>query len=178
MDILEAKAFFKEYNGLEFHMCHDDTRKYQEYRSLHITEISKNRWRREIIKEIFAQLEKKEDQAEYGVLIRNLIEVMQRTMDPIEDDIMRMIYWLRGTDSLDEKNKIRILEHMAGHGRGSKDSGIHLVCTRSRKKEELRQVLETMSRFECSPENQERYQRAVQRMKRAFQNSRQKRTDI
>ena len=58
MDILEAKAFFKEYNGLEFHMCHDDTRKYQEYRSLHITEISKNRWRREIIKEIFAQLEK------------------------------------------------------------------------------------------------------------------------
>ena len=43
MYILEAKAFFKEYNGLEFHMCHDDTRKYQEYRSLHITEISKNR---------------------------------------------------------------------------------------------------------------------------------------
>ena len=118
MNILEAKAFFKEYNGLEFHMCHDDTRKYQEYRLLHITEISKNRWRREIIGEIFAQLEKEEDQAEYGVLIGNLIEVLQRAMDPIEDDIMRMIYWLRGTDSLDEKNKIRILEHMAGHGRG------------------------------------------------------------
>lgn len=178
MDILEAKAFFKEYNGLEFHMCHDDTRKYQEYRSLHITEISKNRWRREIIKEIFAQLEKKSDQTEYGVLIGNPIEVLQKTRDPIEDDIIHMISCLQGASHLDEKNKIQILEHMAGHGQGTNDGGIYLVCTRSRKKEELQQVLETMSRFECSPENQERYQRAVQRMKRAFQNSRQKRTDI
>ena len=178
MNILEAKAFFKEYNGLEFHMCHDDTRKYQEYRSLHITEISKNRWRREIIKEIFAQLEKKSDQTEYGVLIGNPIEVLQKTRDPIEDDIIHMISCLQGASHLDEKNKIQILEHMAGHGQGTNDGGIYLVCTRSRKKEELQQVLETMSRFECSPENQERYQRAVQRMKRAFQNSRQKRTDI
>lgn len=178
MDILEAKAFFKEYNGLEFHMCHDDTRKYQEYRSLHITEISKNRWRREIIKEIFTQLEKEGNQAEYGVLIGNLIEVLQRAMDPIEDDIMRMIYWLRGTDSLDEKNKIRILEHMAGHGRGLKDSGIHLVCTRSRKKEELRQLLEPMGRFACSSGNQERYHRALQKIKKAFQDGRRERTDI
>ena len=178
MDILEAKAFFKEYNGLEFHMCHDDTRKYQEYRSLHITEISKNRWRREIIKEIFAQLEKKSDQTEYGVLIGNPIEVLQKTRDPIEDDIIHMISCLQGASHLDEKNKIQILEHMAGHGQGTNDGGIYLVCTRSRKEEELRQLLEPMSRFECSPENQERYQRAVQRMKRAFQNSRQKRTDI
>lgn len=84
-------------------MCHDDTRKYQEYRSLHITEISKNRWRREIIKEIFAQLEKKSDQTEYGVLIGNPIEVLQKTRDPIEDDIIHMISCLQGASHLMKK---------------------------------------------------------------------------
>ena len=178
MDILEAKAFFKEYNGLEFHMCHDVTRKNQEYRSLHITEISKNRWRREIIKEIFVQLEKESDQTEYGVLIGNLIEVLQKIRDPIEDDSIHMISCLQGASHLDEKNKIQILEHMAGHGQGTNDGGIYLVCTRSRKEEELRQLLEPMGRFACSSGNQERYHRALQKIKKAFQDGRRERTDI
>ena len=79
MDILEAKAFFKEYNGLEIHMCHDDTRKYQEYRSLHITEISKNRWRREIIEEIFAQLKKVENQERYQRAVQRMKRAFQNS---------------------------------------------------------------------------------------------------
>lgn len=79
MNILEAKAFFKEYNGLEFHMCHDDTRKYQEYRLLHITEISKNRWRREIIGEIFAQLEKVENQERYQRAVQRMKRAFQNS---------------------------------------------------------------------------------------------------
>lgn len=79
MNILEAKAFFKEYNGLEFYMCHDDTRKYQEYRLLHITEISKNRWRREIIEEIFAQLEKVENQERYQRAVQRMKRAFQNS---------------------------------------------------------------------------------------------------
>ena len=34
MDLQEAQAFFLQYNGLEFHMFHDDPRRYRAFQAL------------------------------------------------------------------------------------------------------------------------------------------------
>ena len=47
MNNQDAKAFFKEYNGLEYHMFHDGTLKYKEYEKLHISPSVKELWRQD-----------------------------------------------------------------------------------------------------------------------------------
>lgn len=66
MNQKEAKEFFKRYNGLEYHMFHDETQKYNEYRRLHLSKSVLEDWRQELINECFLQLHQIENQKNIG----------------------------------------------------------------------------------------------------------------
>lgn len=166
MNIQEAKDFFMEYNGLEFHMFHDSTSKYAEYKALHLPQATLELWRQELIEEHFEKLEDPKCQETYGLIVGRLIEVLHAVSSPVEDHIRRLLQCLSSADALDEIQKIRILEHMAGHSRDRKDSGIYLVRTTSNLEEELKECLSRLSDFSPSPEYLSRYLKAVNAVER------------
>lgn len=45
MDIKQAEEFYKQYNGLEFHMCREEPPKYQQFCALNIAGSLKEQWR-------------------------------------------------------------------------------------------------------------------------------------
>lgn len=104
----------------------------------------------------------------YWILIGNLIEVLFKSTSPIDSHIHSFLQVLSFACNLDENQKIRILEHMVGHGRDGKDGGIYLICTRTHFGKELKMILEKLSQFNCSLDNRSRYLRAIGRMEQEF----------
>lgn len=88
----DAKAFFKEYNGLEYHMFHDGTLKYKEYEKLHISPSVKELWRQELIEEHFEKLEDPNYKEMYGIVVGRLIEVLFTVSTPVEPHLQRLIH--------------------------------------------------------------------------------------
>lgn len=167
MNNQDAKAFFKEYNGLEYHMFHDGTLKYKEYEKLHISPSVKELWRQELIEEHFEKLEDPNYKEMYGIVVGRLIEVLFTVSTPVEPHLQRLIHCLStAASTLDELQKIRILEHMAGHRRDHKDGGIYLIRTFTGLEKELKECLDGLSDFRPSEENLARYLRAVHALER------------
>lgn len=166
MNIHEAKDFFMEYNGLEFHMFHDSTSKYAEYKALHLPHATLELWRQELIEEHFEKLEDPKYQETYGLIVGRLIEVLHVLSSPVEDRIRRLLQCLSSADALNEIQKVRILEHMAGHSRDRKDGGIYLVRTNTNLEYALKECLSRLSDFSPSPEYLSRYLKAVNAVER------------
>ncbi len=168
MNQKEAKEFFMRYNGLEYHMFHDETQKYNEYRRLHLSKSVLEEWRQELINECFLKLNQLENQKKYWILIGNLIDMLFKSTSPIDSHILSFFQVLSRACDLDENQKIRILEHMVGHGRDGKDGGIYLILTRTHFGKELKMILEKLSQFNCSLDNRSRYLSAIRRMEQEF----------
>lgn len=55
MDIKKAEEFYKQYNGMEFHMCREDQIKYQQFCALGISDTIKEQWKCEMWNQYYEQ---------------------------------------------------------------------------------------------------------------------------
>ena len=78
MDIKEAEKLFKKYRGSLFGMGYDEINKYREYKSLNISREMEQKWRKEIIEELFSSLEKEEDYHRRDTLSFSLAELIKQ----------------------------------------------------------------------------------------------------
>lgn len=168
MNMDEAKEFFFTYNGLSYHMWHDDTLKYEEFNKLNIEENILETWRQEIIQNKFNELKNTENKDSHWMIIGNIIEVLFCTKTIIDINCRKLLECLNDATELNEKQKIIIMEHMAGRNVSLTNGLIYLICTRTTIRKPLHNVIMNLSKFNCTNENQERYERAKQNMKIAF----------
>ena len=131
MDLQEAQAFFLQYNGLEFHMFHDDPRRYRAFQALSIPQATLEEWRQQLIAEHFAHLEAPAGRGTFSLALLRLLEVLAQSTAPVQTHCRRLIRLLSAAEGLEEAQKLRVLELMAGREGDGHDGGVWLVCTRS-----------------------------------------------
>lgn len=166
MDLQEAQAFFLQYNGLEFHMFHDDPRRYRAFQALSIPQATLEEWRQQLIAEHFAHLEAPAGRNSFSLALLRLLEVLAQSTAPVQTHCRRLIRLLSAAEGLEEAQKLRVLELMAGREGDGHDGGVWLVCTRSGLAPELGRALEQLGGFPCSWAEMDRYQRALQKIRR------------
>ena len=166
MDLQEAQAFFLQYNGLEFHMFHDDPRRYRAFQALSIPQATLEEWRQQLIAEHFAHLEAPAGRGTFSLALLRLLEVLAQSTAPVQTHCRRLIRLLSAAEGLEEAQKLRVLELMAGREGDGHDGGVWLVCTRSGLAPELGRALEQLGGFPCSWSEMDRYQRALQKIRR------------
>ena len=166
MDLQEAQAFFLQYNGLEFHMFHDDPRRYRAFQALSIPQATLEEWRQQLIAEHFAHLEAPAGRGTFSLALLRLLEVLAQSTAPVQTHCRRLIRLLSAAEGLEEAQKLRVLELMAGREGDGHDGGVWLVCTRSGLAPELGRALEQLGGFPCSWAEMDRYQRALQKIRR------------
>lgn len=166
MDLQEAQAFFLQYNGLEFHMFHDDPRRYRAFQALSIPQATLEEWRQQLIAEHFAHLEAPAGRGTFSLALLRLLEVLAQSTAPVQTHCRRLIRLLSAAEGLEETQKLRVLELMAGREGDGHDGGVWLVCTRSGLAPELGRALEQLGGFPCSWAEMDRYQRALQKIRR------------
>ena len=166
MDLREARDFFLQYNGLEFHMCHDDTRRYRAFQALRIPAATLEAWRQQLIAAHFRALEDPANRDRFGVVFRDLLAALSHSAAPAQGHCRRLIRLLSRAGGLEEGQKLRVLELMAGQAEDGRDGGAWLVCARSGLRAELRQALAAFGGFPCSWAEMDRYQRCRQRLRR------------
>lgn len=114
MDLQEAQAFFLQYNGLEFHMFHDDPRRYRAFQALSIPQATLEEWRQQLIAEHFAHLEAPAGRGTFSLALLRLLEVLAQSTAPVQTHCRRLIRLLSAAEGLEEAQKLRVLELMAG----------------------------------------------------------------
>lgn len=149
MNILEAEVFFKKYGGHGFHMYREDPPRYSEYKNLNIDPRIEERWRQELIQSYFEQFF---SEPEYvWVKHSRLVELIADTKTKIEDNCRNLLQYMERMDSLDKRQKILIIENMAGRNSQRKDGGCYYICSRTSLSEEMNKVMGKFMDFQCYP---------------------------
>lgn len=168
MTIEEAKELFMSFDGFEYHMWHDATAQYEEFRDLHIPDTVKEEWRQEIISNLFAQLEKEPKDQKYWVYVDVLLKVIVASKMNIEKNSKHFLDVLDGCDWMDSHIKTVLIENMAGRTESLEYGGINFIGTHTDLLDQLHSVLDKFSKFSCSDSERKRYVTALDTMQRAF----------
>lgn len=173
----EARNFYIMYNGHEYHMWHDETEMYAEYKKLDIQDSTKQLWRQEILyklQQMIYALKNKNDCWNY---IGEFVDVLAETDMEQEDNGKRLIDILKyATKNLDQKQKILIMEHMAGRN-STLTGGIYWICKNTKLEDEMFQILNQLTDFDVTFSTEEdgwtepsrRYSHALRKMEEAAQ---------
>ena len=180
MRLEEAKEFFLKYAGEGFHMSREEPAKYEEFKSLHIGEDTLNQWNDEMLREKFATLWTKPDRV--WIKFERILGILRRKSCDSELWGERLLEEMKRMVSLDKRNKILIIESMAGTDielRG----GVCFFCTKTDLGMKMNDVMDKMMDFMCSEaDNMDeigwkdvpgRYNRAVSLYREAYQKWRQ-----
>lgn len=180
MNIKEAEVFFKRFHGHHYHMLHDETPLYREYRKTWENTKYEEKWRQELLQEKFANFYENSDQiwAKHG----HIIKIMYETKNGIPEYSDKLISLMEELYDLDKKQKILIIENMAGrrfHGKNTQDDGgCYLICSRTSLGERMNEVMKKFMDFECREDDnlneigwtymRERHFNAVNNYERAY----------
>ncbi|MBO5082988.1 MAG: hypothetical protein J6C06_10340 [Lachnospiraceae bacterium] len=151
MNIKEAESFFKRFHGHHYHMLHDETPLYREYRKTWENTKYEEKWRQELLQEKFANFYEKRDQIwlKHG----HIIKIMCETKNGIPEYSDKLVSLMEELYDLDKKQKILIIENMAGrrfHGKNTQnDGGCYLICSRTSLGERMNEVMKKFMDFEC-----------------------------
>ena len=155
MDIFEAERYFKQYNGLTFHMYREEPGKYETFKRLRLSDTTLEEWRQEILDDLFMKLKTDTDLS--WVTIGTIIEVLQNTRSLKNSNGLRLLKALEDLQA-DEKQQILILEHFAGRVESHIDGGIYWYLHNTELKEELE---ESICHFISGDNKNTRYLKAI-----------------
>ena len=101
MNIKEAEVFFKRFHGHHYHMLHDETPLYREYRKTWENTKYEEKWRQELLQEKFANFYEKRDQIwlKHG----HIIMIMRETKNGIPEYSDKLISLMEELYDLDKK---------------------------------------------------------------------------
>ena len=147
MRLEEAKEFYFRYDGQGFHMSREEPQKYEEFRSLPIGEDTLSQWDEEMLKERFAALWTNPDRV--WIKFERIITILRRKRCDSELWGKRLLEEMKRMVSLDKRNKILIIEDMAGTDTELR-GGVCFFCTNTDLEMEMNDVMEKLMDFTCS----------------------------
>ena len=103
MNLKEAEAFFKRFHGHHYHMFHDETKLYREYR-IWEDKNREQKWIQELIQEQFDKFYEKSDAIWWRH--RNIIDIMHEAKDHTQRNAEKLISLIDELYDLDKKQKI------------------------------------------------------------------------
>lgn len=174
--IAEVEAYFKQYNGHGFHMFREEPSRYKEYEKLNISPETQERWRQEIIRETFSKFFTNPELI--WVRHSQIIEIMRSTHTNLEKNCRKLLKCMEQTMELDKKQKILMIEDMAGRTQGQKEGGSYLICARTALGEKMNSIMERLMDFACTEADNldlmgwqdmdERFRQAVENYRTAY----------
>ncbi len=129
MDKQQAEEFFKKYRGDAFLMDREDPVGANEYRAAKIDATQEGIWRTELCDELIGKM--MDDTAYAWMYHMNCIEVLKEMKARRKDycaKLMDVTNWLVQCESLDARQRIIMLENMAGRTDSFSDGGICLMA--------------------------------------------------
>lgn len=176
MTIVEAEKYFKQYNGHGFHMCREEPKKYDEYKLLNISSEIEESWRQDIVGEIFEGFFDCPERvwSKHGSMVSLLLATKTR----LNENGTRLLSLMDQMNELDKRQKILVIENMAGRTKPQKDGGCYLICSRTTLGKKMNDIMERLMDFECDLDDnteehgwnniKERHLRAISSYKMAY----------
>lgn len=175
MNLSEAEAFYKYYNGQAFHMFREEPEKAREFRAFPVTEAMKARWDEDLIADYFPDM--REKPAHAWMFQSAIIRVLHRKLC---DTARWGPLLLREMDTMsfyNAHNRVMFLENMIGMSQDFSDGGVCYYCTSTDLADEMDRVCRKIMDFNCAeayPEDknldrqQDRLDRAKERYREAL----------
>jgi len=150
MTLDEAKAFYMRYKGYGFHMGREDPSIYESYRSLHIDKTRLRDWDEELLDELFRELCTEPEHA--WITHGHIIDIIKRGNCDVDSWSGRLLDEMSSMGGLDARNKILIIENMAGRSTLLDDGGVYLFCEKSSLGKKMKTVMSGFMDFRLSAE--------------------------
>lgn len=182
MTIHQAEQYFRKYNGLGFHMWHDEPNSYEKYKNLNIKLELEEKWRQQLVDEKLTLIKNfdlcgSSDFPIWRIHFR-IIEIMISMSTNKRENALILFEIMEEFYKFGKKQKILIAGNMAGGNSQFTDGGIFFICSNSELKQELVKSVDILLDFECISDDdeniegwtdmRERYFESVGNCKRAF----------
>lgn len=148
MNLKEAEEFFKKYNGHGYHMWHDDPVKNRQFDNMRISPELMEQWRQELIQDFFEHI--LDCPEEIWLRHGNLLDVIKSTKTNLEENCNKLLDVMEEFHTLDKRQKVLIIENMAGRTNPQEDGGCYLVCAKTDLRERMHNIMLKIMDFECT----------------------------
>ena len=179
--LAQGKALYKKYNGESFHACREESPEdYALFKAVKNDLKLVKELDAEIMEDLFGTLW--DDRSIVWLIVGRIIKMLFH--DTVDRDYWgsRLLDEMVRMTSLDEKNKILIIERMVGDDREQKKGGVCLFCTKTSLAPRFVSIMERLMDFTCYYDGDYhwndplgrpievacRYDEAVRRYKRAL----------
>lgn len=147
MTLAEAEEFFKEFNCHGYHMFCDEPTKYEKFVALDIPNATKEIWRQE---KIYSNLEDlwKNPENVWIAFHRTLEVIMSCSLHP-DENAGALLNEMEKMTVLDKKQKILIIETMAGRHISFIDGGCRFICEKTSLAIRMNEIMNRFMDFDC-----------------------------
>ena len=142
MDIKEAELYFKKYDGHGFHMFREEPVQYKKYKELNIGSDIEEQWRQDIIETLFQHFF--DETQKVWLQHSKAVEIIKGVKSNMENNCFRLLMLMEQISSLDIKQKILILETMAGRTEKQEDGGCYLICSYTTMQEKMNTIMQDL----------------------------------
>ena len=148
MDIQYAEKFFKQYDGSHFFMDREMPEEYTAYKNLQISKAKENQWRSEILDDYFNKMIS-EYSTDYWRYHNKIISILNQMDTDIIEYLKKLLYSMKIVEKLDKRQKILVIENMAGRTVAQKDGGYYLFASNGIT-DPVREIMKSITKFECT----------------------------
>ena len=150
MNLEEAKEFYLKYGGREFHMSREEPDKYREYRAFPVSQEMKREWNEELIANAIRNIRTYPDRA--SSFHFSVLEYLRRPGCNTEVWAGRLLDEMEKMPQLDKKNRILIIENMAGRSANMQEGGVWFYCACTSLGSRMNEIMERIMDFSCEDE--------------------------
>ena len=150
MKLEETKEFYMKYGGREFHMSREEPDKYREYRAFPVSQEMKREWNEELIANAIRNIRVYPDRA--WSFHFSVLEYLRRPGCNTEVWAARLLDEMEKMLQLDKKNKVLIIENMAGLSANMQEGGVWFYCTCTGLGRRMNEIMERIMDFSCEDE--------------------------
>ncbi len=151
MNLKEAEIFFKRFHGHSYHMWNDEDQNYHEFEKLGIDNMQKEQWRQEMIQDFFEHIF--DDPNKIWLQHDNVLKIIKSTKTNLEENCNRFLDIMEQFHILDKKQKVLIIENMAGRTNSQEDGGCYLICAKTNLKDRMHNIMLKIMDFECTSDD-------------------------
>ncbi|MGM9970787.1 MAG: hypothetical protein ACI35W_00045 [Anaeroplasmataceae bacterium] len=138
MSINEAKEFFIKYHGFEFHMSREEPNKYKDFLASKLNKNLLEEWKHEILDEDLKKIYNHIEKNNLLIIICDFIELYKSTKTKLNEYANKLFELIDYAEKyLDSKQKILIMEELAGRNTILTDSVIKFICDKTSLKDKL-----------------------------------------
>lgn len=173
MTLKEAEEYYKKYDGHGFHMYREEPEIYQVFQDLHIPNTRTKQWDSELTEDYFKKMWMDPDRV--WTIHDRLIDILIRSKNKAYID--RLLCEMEKMESLSKKNKVLIIENMAGRN-AALEGGCMLVCRNTDYGIRMDRIMKRIMDFSCDERDnieipgwhdmRARYENAVSQYKSAY----------